>query len=134
MAWSIDIGSQCHWPSTIINVCISLNIESAIYAFFHVLYIYFRKATGCVLSLQRTNWKISTNISQISLRYVLNPCHASDDATYIFIYYNKTCVKWPLKNRQYKDLNNNWKLNEGRKYCRMLHLQHSTILLTCIQQ
>ena len=59
------------------DVCIPLNIESAIHAFFHVLFnIYFRKATGCVLSLQRTNWKTLTNISQISLRYVLNPCHA----------------------------------------------------------
>ena len=46
--------------------------------------------------------------------------------------YSKTCVKRPLKNRQNKDLNNNWLLNEGRKYCRMLHLEHSAILLTCI--
>ena len=30
------------------------------------------------------------------------------------ILYSKTCVKWPLKKRQNKDL------NESRKYCRML--------------
>ena len=28
--------------------------------------------------------------------------------------YNKTCVKRPLKNRQNKDHNNNWWLNEGQ--------------------
>ena len=33
----------------------------------------------------------------------------------------KTCVKRRLKNRQNKDLNNNWLQNEGKKYCRMLH-------------
>ena len=31
--------------------------------------------------------------------------------------YSKTCVKWPLKNRQNKDLNTNWQLNADRKYC-----------------
>ena len=34
--------------------------------------------------------------------------------------YSKTCVKRPLKNRQNLDLNDKWKLNEGRKNCRML--------------
>ena len=29
-------------------------------------------------------------------------------------------VKWPLKNRQNKDLKDKWSLNERRKYCRML--------------
>ena len=48
--------------------------------------------------------------------------------------YGKTCVKRPLKNRQSKDLYDKWYLNEGRKYCRMLPLEHSAILLTCIQQ
>ena len=32
--------------------------------------------------------------------------------------YSKTCVKQPLRNRQNKDLNVKWKLNEGEKYCR----------------
>ena len=32
----------------------------------------------------------------------------------------------PLKNRQNKDFNVKWQLNEGRKYCRMLQL-------TCIK-
>ena len=48
--------------------------------------------------------------------------------------YSITCVKRPLKNRQNKDLDNNWELNEGQKYCRMLHLEHSAILLTCIKR
>ena len=47
---------------------------------------------------------------------------------------SKTCVKWSLKKRQNKDLNDNWKLNEGQKYCRMLQREHSAILLTCIKQ
>ena len=48
--------------------------------------------------------------------------------------YSKTCVKWPLKNRQNKDFNDKWWLYEGRKYCRMLPLEHSAILLTCIKR
>ena len=53
---------------------------------------------------------------------------------HIHVLYSKTCVKWPLKNRQNKDLNDKWKLNEGRKFCRMLPLEHSAILLTCIKR
>ena len=48
--------------------------------------------------------------------------------------YSKTCLKQPLKNRQNKDLNDKWKLNVGQKYCRMLPLEHSAILLTCIKR
>ena len=45
-------------------------------------------------------------------------------------HYSKTCVKRPLKNRQNKYLNDKLLLNEGQKYCRMLH---SAILLICIK-
>ena len=48
--------------------------------------------------------------------------------------YSKTCLKWPLKNRQNKDLNDKMLLNEDQKYCRMLQEQHSAILLTCIKR
>ena len=48
--------------------------------------------------------------------------------------YSKTCVKWPLKNKQNKDLNDHLSLNAGRKYCEMLLLEHSAILLTCIKR
>ena len=48
--------------------------------------------------------------------------------------YCKTCVKWLLKNRQNEDLNDKWWHNEGRKYCRMLPLEHSAIPLTCIKR
>ena len=34
--------------------------------------------------------------------------------------YIKTCLKWPLKNRQNKGLNDKLRLNEGQKYCKML--------------
>ena len=47
--------------------------------------------------------------------------------------YSKTCVKGPLKNRQNKNLNDKRWLNDGRKYCRMLPLEHSVILLNCIK-
>ena len=43
---------------------------------------------------------------------------------YILIKYSRTCLKLPLKNRQNKGLKDKWKLNEGRKYCRMLPLEH----------
>ena len=51
--------------------------------------------------------------------------------------YSKTCLKRPLKNRQNKDLTdkiNGSLYNEGPKYCRMLHEEHSAILLACIKQ
>ena len=48
--------------------------------------------------------------------------------------YSKTCVKQPLKNKQNKDLLDKCQLNEGGKYCRMLPLEHSAILSTCIKR
>ena len=48
--------------------------------------------------------------------------------------YSKTCLKRSLKYRQNTDLNDKWKLNEGRKNCRMLQGEHSAILLTCIER
>ena len=48
--------------------------------------------------------------------------------------YSETCHKPPLKNRQNKGLKAMWWLNAGRKYCRMLPLEHSAILLTCIKR
>ena len=50
------------------------------------------------------------------------------------IVYSKTCVKRPLKNRQNEDLNDPLLIDAGRKYCRMLLLEHSAILLTCIKR
>ena len=47
--------------------------------------------------------------------------------------YSKTGLERPLKNRHNKDLNDKLLLNEGRKYCRMLTLEHSAILLTRIK-
>ena len=48
--------------------------------------------------------------------------------------YSKTCLKRPLKNRQNKGVNDKRYFNEGPKYCRMLSLEHSAILLTCIKR
>ena len=48
--------------------------------------------------------------------------------------YSKTCVKRPLQNKHKKDVNDNWELNEGRTYYRMLALEHSTIHLTCTKR
>ena len=66
---------------------------------------------------------IKSKINYINI-FLFGECH----------YYSKTCLKRPLKNRQNKDLNDKWWHNEGRKYCRMLPLEHSAILLTCIKQ
>ena len=44
--------------------------------------------------------------------------------------YSKTCFKPPLKNRQNKGFNGIWKLNEGRKYCRMLPTEQEWPLKT----
>ena len=50
------------------------------------------------------------------------------------VLYIKTCLKRPLKSRQNKGLSGKWYLNEGQKNCRMLHREHSAILLTCIKR
>ena len=48
--------------------------------------------------------------------------------------YSETCLNRPLKNRQNKGLKAMWWLNAGQKYCRMLPLEHSAILLPCIKR
>ena len=71
-------------------------------------------------------WTVLTDKSDICLCCPVTPGFK--------VIYSKTCVKRPLKNRQNKALNDRWLLNEGRKYCRMLPLEHSAILLTCIKR
>ena len=46
----------------------------------------------------------------------------------------KPVISGHAKNRQNKDLIDRWYLNEGRKYCRMLPLEHSAIRLPCIKR
>ena len=47
--------------------------------------------------------------------------------------YSKTCVKWLLSKKQQIDFQDPLSLNTGQKYCRMLHREHSAILLTYIK-
>ena len=47
--------------------------------------------------------------------------------------YSKTCVKWPLLKRPKICFQDQVSLNAGQKYCRMLPLEHSAILLTFIK-
>ena len=47
--------------------------------------------------------------------------------------YSKTCVKQPLSRRPKIGFQDQLSLNAGQKYCRMLPLEHSAILLTLIQ-
>ena len=47
--------------------------------------------------------------------------------------YNKTCVKQPLSKRQKISFQDQLSLNAGHKYCRMLPLEHSAILLAFIE-
>ena len=44
--------------------------------------------------------------------------------------YSKTCVKRPLPKRPKIGFQDQLSLNAGQKYCRMLPLEHSAILLT----
>ena len=48
--------------------------------------------------------------------------------------YSKTCVKWPLSKRPKIGFQDQLLLNAGKKYCRMLQVEHSAILLTFIMQ
>ena len=47
--------------------------------------------------------------------------------------YSKTCVKWPLSKRPIIEFQDRLLLNEGQKYCRILQVEHSAILLTFIK-
>ena len=49
------------------------------------------------------------------------------------IIYSKTCVKRPLSKRQEIGFQDQLSLNECWKYCRMLQVEHSAILLTFIK-
>ena len=57
-----------------------------------------------------------------------NPC-----ALFLFIQYSKTCVKRPLSKSPKIGFQDQLSLNAGQKYCRMLPLEHSAILLTFIK-
>ena len=52
----------------------------------------------------------------------------------IRLIYSKTCLKQPLLYRPKIVLKDQLSLNADQKYCRMLPLEHSAILLTCIKQ
>ena len=47
--------------------------------------------------------------------------------------YSKTCVKRPLSKRPKIGFQDLLSLNAGQNYCRMLHREHSAILLTIIK-
>ena len=47
------------------------------------------------------------------------------------LWYSKTCVKWSISKRQF--FLNQLSLYAGQKYCRMLQVEHSAILLTFIK-
>ena len=47
--------------------------------------------------------------------------------------YSKSCVKWPLSKRPKIGFQEQLSLNVGQKYCRMLPLEKSAILLTFIK-
>ena len=51
----------------------------------------------------------------------------------IYEMYSKTCVKRPLRKRQKIGFQGQLWLNAGQKYCRMLPLEHSAVLLTFIK-
>ena len=46
---------------------------------------------------------------------------------------NKTCLKLPLKKKTKIGFQDRLSFNAGQKYCRMLPLEHSAILTTCIK-
>ena len=51
----------------------------------------------------------------------------------LYTLYSKTCVKWLLSNRPEIGFQDQFSLNAGHKYCRMLQAEHSAILLTYIR-
>ena len=57
-----------------------------------------------------------------------NSCDCSIGLENLF---NKACLKWPLKITPKLGFQNRLSLSAGRKYCRVLPLEHSAILLTC---
>ena len=58
---------------------------------------------------------------------------ATDKLQLQFLHCSKTCLKQPLKKKTKIGFQDRLSLNAGQKYCRMLHGEHSAILLTFIK-
>ena len=63
----------------------------------------------------------------------LRPCPYHNECENIRSLYSKTCLKRPLKKKTKIGFQYQFLLNAGQKYCRMLPLEHSAILLTFIK-
>ena len=50
-----------------------------------------------------------------------------------FLWYSKTCLRWPLKKKTKIVFQYGLSLNAGQKYCRMRQGEHSAILSTFIK-
>ena len=74
----------------------------------------------------QTKFEISSLYGYVNVGVSRRLCHICDK-------YSKTCLKRPLKIDKTKALMENG-CNKGRKYCRMLPLEHSAILLTRIKR
>ena len=59
--------------------------------------------------------------------------YSKGPVSHIYMYYSKTCLKRPLKNKTKIGFQDRLSLNAGQKYCRMLPLEHSAILSTFIK-
>ena len=55
------------------------------------------------------------------------------DSGVLFLDNSKTCVKWPLSERQKIGFQDQLSLNAGQEYYRMLQGEHSAILSTFIK-
>ena len=58
---------------------------------------------------------------------------SSTQVNFIIIKYSKTCVKRPLSKRPQIGFEDQFSLNAGQKYCRMLQEEYSAILLIFIK-
>ena len=76
----------------------------------------------------------SVGIKHFKQKDIVSRIHLKKQCNYDFIQkYSKTCVKRPLSKTPKIGLQDQLLLNVGQKYCRMLHGEHSAVLLTFIK-
>ena len=94
--------------------------------------MYYSKLYSLETEVNRILYEPWVRLAAKTSLQVFQSCHTK---TSLLSYreYCKTCVKLPLSKRPKFSFQDPLSLNAGQKYCRMLQVEHSAILLTFIE-
>ena len=69
---------------------------------------------------------------EVCVFYKVHICHFTWPLSGYYMY-SRICVKWQISKRLIIGFQDQLLLNAGQKYCRMLQVEHSAILLTFVE-